>query len=76
MIQQTLLPGLILEMDINNGRQVFKALEISTKADVATIKEPQGKKRYTPDEYRKETEKMMEEMQRNNQGGNRVIRMN
>ena len=70
------LPGLILEMDINNGRQVFKALEISTKADVATIKEPQGKKRYTPDEYRKETEKMMEEMQRNNQGGNRVIRMN
>ena len=70
------LPGLILEMDVNNGRQVFKALEISPKVDVASIKEPQGKKRYTPDEYKKETEKMMEEMQRNNQGGNRVIRMN
>lgn len=70
------LPGLILEMDINNGRQVFKALEISPKADVASIKEPAGKKRYTPEEFRKERDKMLEEMQRNNQGGNRIIRMN
>src|SRR4029079_5082984 len=28
------LPGLILEMDVNNGRQVYKALEISPKADL------------------------------------------
>jgi GLPGLI family protein len=70
------LPGLILEMDINNGRQIFKALEIAAKTDVTKIKEPTGKKRYTPDEFNKERDKMMEEMQRNNQGGNRVIRMN
>jgi GLPGLI family protein len=71
------LPGLILEMDINNGRQTFKAVNISEKADIASIKEPQGKKRYTPDEFKKEQDKMMEEMQRNNQGGGqRVIRMN
>lgn len=69
------LPGLILEMDINNGKQTIHALEISPKADIASIKEPQGKKHYTPEEFNKERDKMMEEMQRNNQGGNRVIRM-
>ena len=70
------LPGLILEMEIANGRQTFKAIEISEKADFAVIKEPQGKKHYTPQEFNKERNKMMEEMQRNNMGGNRVIHMN
>lgn len=70
------LPGLIVEMDVNNGRQTFKATSISEKADLAVIKEPAGKKHYTPAEFRKEREKMMKEMQENNQGGNRVIRMN
>lgn len=70
------LPGLILEMDISNGRQVFKATHISEKADLSVIKEPTGKKRYTTEEFRKEREKMLEEMNRNNQGGNRVIRIN
>ena len=70
------LPGLILEMDISNGRQVFKATSISEKADLALIKEPTGKKRYTQAEFRKEREKMLDEMQQNNRGGNRVIRMN
>jgi GLPGLI family protein len=70
------LPGLILEMDIANGRQTFKAIEISEKADLASIKEPAGKKHYTREEYRAEVNKMMEEMQRNNGGGNRQIRIN
>ncbi|MEI9943860.1 MAG: GLPGLI family protein [Chitinophagaceae bacterium] len=70
------LPGLILEMDVNNGRQIFKALAISEKADLAMIKEPSGKKHYTQAEFRKERDKMMEEMQRNNMGGNRTIRIN
>jgi GLPGLI family protein len=70
------LPGLILEMNINNGRQTFIAKEILAKADLAIIKEPQGKKRYTPEEFKKERDKMMEEMQRNNSGGNRVFHMN
>ena len=70
------LPGLILEMDVNNGRQTFKALGISPKADIASIKEPSGKKRYTTEEFNKERDKMMEEMQRNNQGGQRVFRFN
>ena len=70
------LPGLILEMDVNDGRQVYIAKSISEKADLAVIKGPTGKKKYTQEEFRKERDKMMEEMQRNNQGGNRVIRMN
>ena len=70
------LPGLILEMDVNNGRQTYIATGISEKADLAIIKEPTGKKHYTPDEFKKERDKMMKEMQENNQGGNRQIRMN
>jgi len=70
------LPGLILEMDISNGRQTFIATRISEKADLAVIKEPTGKKHYTPDEFKNEREKMMKEMEQNNQGGNRHIRIN
>jgi GLPGLI family protein len=71
------LPGLILALDINNGRAVYKAIELSEKTDVAIIKEPTKGKKVTPDEYKKETTKMMDEMQNNNQGGgNRVIRIN
>jgi GLPGLI family protein len=70
------LPGLVLEMDISNGRQVYKATELAPKADLSIIKEPTGKKHYTPAEFRQEREKMMEEMQRNNGGNRRVIRMN
>ena len=70
------LPWLILEMDVNNGRYTYIAKSISEKADLAVIKEPAGKKRFTPEEFRKERDKMMEEMNRNNQGGQRVIRMN
>ena len=70
------LPGLILEMDIKNGNQTYKATGISEKADQSVIKEPTGKKHYKPEEFKKEREKMMKEMEQNNQGGNRVIRMN
>jgi GLPGLI family protein len=70
------LPGLILEMDVNNGRQIYKATEISPKADMVAIKEPKNGKKVTRDEFRKETQKMMDEMQKNNQGGGRVIRIN
>jgi GLPGLI family protein len=70
------LPGLILEMDIANGRQKFVATSISEKADLTVIKEPTGKKHYTAEEFRKERDKMMAEMQQNNQGGHRQIRIN
>ena len=68
------LPGLILALDMNNGRMVYKATEISDKVELAAIKAPTKGKKVTADEYRAETAKMFDEMQRNNQGsGNRVI---
>ncbi len=66
------LPGLILEMDINNGKQKYTATSISEKADLAEIKEPSGKKRYTPAEFKTERDKLMDEMQKNNQGGGNI----
>ncbi|MGC4035552.1 MAG: GLPGLI family protein [Chitinophagaceae bacterium] len=73
---QSQLPGLILEMSINNGRQIYTATEISAKADIASIKEPKSGKRVTKAEFKMETQKMMEQMQKNNEGGGRVIRIN
>lgn len=70
------LPGLILEMDIKDGTQTFKAVSIKKETELDDIKEPKGKKRYTAEEFKAEREKMMEEMNKNNQGGNRIIRMN
>jgi len=66
-----------LEMDISNGRQVYKATSISEKADMVLVKEPTGKKKLTPDEFRKERDKMFEEMQKNNPpGSGRRIQIN
>lgn len=65
------LPGLILEMDIANGRQTYKAVDLSEKADLSVIKEPTAKKHYTREEFRTEVNKMMDEMQKNNGGGMR-----
>lgn len=69
------LPGLILEMDIKDGTQIYKAVGIDDKADLAIIKEPTGKKRYTASEFKAEREKLLNEMNQNG-GGRRVIRMN
>jgi GLPGLI family protein len=69
------LPGLILALDINDGRMVYKALGISSKADLASVKEPTKGKKVTPAQFNDERNKMMDEMQKNNQGngGNRII---
>lgn len=66
------LPGTILEIDVNNGRNSFKAIEISPKVDVAKVKEPSKGKKTTQEEFAKEREKLFEEMQRNGPGGMRV----
>lgn len=69
------LPGLVLEVDVNNGRQVFKATEVSSKVDVASIKAPKGGKKISSAEFNKERDKMFEEMQKNNGGPGRTIRI-
>jgi GLPGLI family protein len=72
------LPGLILEMDIKDGTQVYKATGIAEVVDIASIKEPTGKKHFTQEEFKKERDKMMKEMQENmpsgpGGGGHRMI---
>lgn len=63
------LPGMILEIDLNNGRSHYVAVEMSEKADITAIKEPKGSKRITQAEFNKERDKMFEEMGRNSGGG-------
>jgi GLPGLI family protein len=64
------LPGLILALDMNDGRMTYVASFVSQKADLAAIKEPSKGKKVTPEEFNTERNKMMDEMQKNNQGGN------
>ena len=66
------LPGLVLQIDIN-GNTTYKAVEVSPKVDLAAIKEPQKGKKVSADEFSKERDKTMEDMQRN--GGRRVMRI-
>lgn len=68
------LPGLILELDVNNGQSVTKAIEFSPKVSANKIKEPNDGKKLTSAEYALERDKMMEEMRKNMPAGN-VIRM-
>jgi len=63
------LPGLILELNVAAGKQTFMATSIDEKVDLKSIKEPTAKKHYTPAEFKKERDKMLEEMERNNQKG-------
>lgn len=70
------LPGLILELELGNGRQTYKALSISPEVNLAEIKEPEGKKRYTPEAYKKEREQMMQEMEQNMRSGRNSFRSN
>lgn len=71
------LPGLILALDMNDGRMTYVAKVLSEKVDLGSIKEPTKGKKVTPDEFVVERNKMMDEMQKNNLGGagNRVIRI-
>lgn len=70
------LPGLILELETNNGKSVYTATEISAKPDLKAIKEPTKGKKVTPEEFTKERNKMMESMQGGQSGRNVQIRMN
>jgi GLPGLI family protein len=68
------LPGLILELDVNNGQSVTRAIEFSPKVATNKIKAPSDGKKLTAAEFVKEREKLMEEMRKNMPQGN-VVRM-
>jgi len=56
------LPGLILELNVNNGRVVYTAIEIAKKADVAKIKLPVKGKKVTIEELKTEKENLLKQM--------------
>ncbi|MDF2190933.1 GLPGLI family protein [Paraflavitalea sp. CAU 1676] len=68
------LPGLVLAIDINNGRTVYKAIEVSPKVDVTAVKEPKEGKRLTPKEFADERSKLMRDMQTGGPGRGATIR--
>ncbi len=59
------LPGLILELEMNGGKMAYKAIEITPKPDMASIKEPKKGKKVTAAEFAKEQTKMIEQLQQN-----------
>lgn len=63
------LPGLILELNVDNGRQVFLAVELSPKVKASDIKEPKKGKRLTEQEFAQERNKLTEEMRKNMPAG-------
>ena len=67
------LPGAILELEMNNGRTIYKATEVAAKPTLSAIKEPTKGKKVTQAEFTAERNKMMEQMQQN---GNFRIRTN
>lgn len=70
------LPGLILELEMNNGRTVYRALEISPKVNASAIKEPKGGKHITATEFNRLRDKELEEMRSNMPaGGGRRIQV-
>lgn len=66
------LPGVILELDENNGQTVYKAIEVSRKVSLNKIKEPRDGKKMTAAEFTKERDKIMEEMRKNMPGGMQI----
>lgn len=69
------LPGLILGLDISQGRTVYRAVEISGEVELAGIKPPSKGKKVTAAEFDRERDRIFAEMQRNSSGSVRTIRI-
>lgn len=68
------LPGLVLEVDINNGTRVLKAQSVDLKElEKDLISKPKKGKKVTREEFQKIVDEKMEEMGGENEGGRRVI---
>jgi len=65
------LPGMILEVNVNDNEIVFTPLEITDKTDKKVVKAPSGGKKITRAEY----QKMMEEQFGAGSGGGPQIRI-
>lgn len=56
------LPGMILELDINNGETNYKAISISPTVEIASINEPKAGKDITRQEYQKKLQIILRNM--------------
>ena len=56
------LPGLILELNLPGKTSVIRAVEISPKVNLSSIKAPTGGKKVTRAEYKKEMDALTDEM--------------
>lgn len=69
------LPGLVLEVNINNGKRIIIAQNVTLKAvDKKLIAKPKKGKKVTKEEFRKIVEEKAKEMGAG-EGGRRVIRI-
>lgn len=69
------LPGLILKVDIDNGKRIITASAINNNGDVSgNLIKPKDGKKVTEDEFKKIVDDKMKEMgHEEGQGGNHVI---
>ncbi len=61
------LPGMILEVEIDEGKRVITAVEFSDEA-ITDIQEPKGGKKVTEEEFETMSEEKMKEMQKQFKG--------
>lgn len=64
------LPGVILQLDMNEGETIFTAVDFKKEVNKKTVKPPSKGKKITNQEYAKLMQQMIENMQ---QGGGRRI---
>lgn len=57
------LPGLILQVDIADGRTIYQAIEVATQVDISAIKPPTKGKKVTAAAFMQERDKLMKNMQ-------------
>ncbi len=71
------LPGLVLEVNINNGKRMIIAQKIDFKEiDKKLISKPKKGKKVTKEEYKKIVDEKMKEMgMENGEGGTRTVRV-
>jgi GLPGLI family protein len=56
------LPGLVLEVNYNDGKRVITAVSVDEKVDVANLVKPKEGKKVTKEEFQKIMDEKMKEM--------------
>lgn len=69
------LPGVIMEMDLDNGTTVTTAVEVSTKYSKKELIQPTKGEKMTRAQFQEQMQKLMQDMQRGGGGMMRNIRI-